>query len=102
MISSRGSGKGIWSFKYNKAQLLTDSSKKDSMIDYNYSRTETLIEALKANEGERLCAALLEEESSFSMHVLRYLGGRIILDEGRAFTEEEFLEEYECRYWVVR
>lgn len=72
------------------------------MIDYKYSRTEALIEALKANDGERLCAALLEEESSFSLHVMQYLDGRIMLDEGRAFTEEEFLEEYECRYWVVR
>lgn len=81
---------------------MTDSSKIDSMIDYNYSRTEALIEAVKANDGERLYSALLEEESSFSMHVLRYLGGRIMLDEGRAFTEEEFLEEYECRYWMVR
>lgn len=48
-----------------------------------------MIEALKANGEERLCVALLEEESSFSMHVLRYADGSIVLDDDKAFAEEE-------------
>lgn len=69
-------------------------------MQYTYTRTLSLIEALKSNH--RLSAALLEEESSFSMHVFRYQDGQIVMDEGKCYREEEFLEEFEFGYWVVR
>lgn len=72
------------------------------MLDYQYTRTEGLTEAIKSKNDGKLSAALLEEESSFSMHVFRYTDGKIVMDEGKAFSEEEFLEEYECRYWILR
>lgn len=72
------------------------------MTDYQYTRTQALLEAIKAKRGERLCAALLEEESSFSMHLFRVFEGKIIMDERKQYQEEEFLEEYEFGYWVVR
>lgn len=36
------------------------------------------------------------------MHVFRFIGGMIIMDERKQYQEEEFLEEYEFGYWVVR
>ena len=72
------------------------------MFDYQYTRTQALLETIKSRRGEKLCAALLEEESSFSMHVFRFIEGKFIMDESKQYQEEEFLEEFECGYWVVR
>lgn len=72
------------------------------MLDYQYSRTEGLIEVIKSRNGDRLCAALLEEESTFSMHVFRYDEGRIVMDERKTLTEAEFADEFEVRYWIIR
>lgn len=70
------------------------------MTDCTYSRTQSLIQAIKSNH--RLSAALLEEESSFSMHVFRYQDGQIVMDNEKIYREDKFLEEFEFGYWVVR
>jgi len=70
------------------------------MTDYTYTRTQSLIDAIKSNN--RLSAALLEEESSFSIHVFRYQDEQIVMDDGKRYREDEFMEEFEFGYWVIR
>lgn len=80
------------------AHLGDKESIRYSMTDYTYTRTQTLLEAIKSKSGERLTAALLEEESTYSMHVFRYQNGKIVMDESKWYREEELLEEFVVGY----